>query len=85
MAEEIGIAEFVELTSNDNYPTFWKFIAEFCKQSNKIQIVDSVHFDFERLKKRFGKMYYQNWERFRKFGLKSVNLKADRATDEEIG
>ena len=85
LAEEIGIAEFVELTPNDNYLTFWKYIAEFRKQSNKIQIVDSAHFDFEWLKKLFGKMYYQNWEKFREFGLKGVNLKADRATDEAIG
>ena len=84
LAEEIGIAEHVELTPNDNYPTFWKYVSQYRSISSNIQIVDSAHFEMEWLKKLFRKMYYQNWEKFHKFGLKAVNLKADRATDEVI-
>ena len=78
LAEEIGIAEHVELTPNDNYPTFWKYVSQYRSISSNIQIVDSAHFEMEWLKKLFRKMYYQNWEKFHKFGLKARHLKADR-------
>ena len=34
--------------------------------------------------KLFRTIYYQNWEKFHKFGLKAVNLRTERATDEII-
>lgn len=84
LAEKIGIAKKVELTPNDNYPSFWKYVERYRKLSANIQIVDSAHFEMEPFKRLFRKMYYQNWDKFHKFRLKGVNLKAARATDSAI-
>ncbi len=84
LAEKIGIAKKVELTPNDNYPLFWKYVERFRTSSANVQIIDSAHFEMEPLKRLFGKMYYQNWDKFHKYRLKGVNLKAIRATDAAI-
>jgi glycerophosphoryl diester phosphodiesterase len=84
VAERVGITSNIELTPNDNYPNFWSKVQEFKQQNSKIQITDSAHFNFLFVKKIFGKMYYQNWDKFKLFNLKAINIKAGLMTDEII-
>ncbi len=84
LAEEMGVADVVEITPNDNFPKFWNYIERFRKLSNKVQIVDSAHFNLKPLKHIFKKMYYQNWDKFKQFNLKGINVKASLVTESMI-
>ncbi len=84
LAEEIGVADAVEITPNDNCPSFWRIVEKIRKISNKIHVVDSAHFNLKPLKILFKKMYFQNWEKFKLYNVKGINVKATLATDDLI-
>lgn len=86
IAHQIGMAENVELTPQDDTPNFWQIAKDFREQSADIELVNSCKLEKERreLKTLQKKMYYQNWEIMAEIGMKAVNIKAQYATLKRI-
>ena len=84
LAEDVAVAHNVEITPNDDWPRFWSTIEKIRKISSDIHIVDSAHFGLKPLKMLFKRMFYQNWEKFDRYNVKGVNVKAALASDDLI-
>lgn len=86
LAHQIGMAENVELTPQDDTPDFWQIAKNFRKQSADIKLVNSCKLEpkLRHLKTLQKKMYDQNWETIAEIGMKAVNIQAKYATVERI-
>jgi glycerophosphoryl diester phosphodiesterase len=86
LAHQIGMAENVELTPQDDTRNFWHIVRGFREQSAAIKLVNSCTLEpgIRHLKTLQKKMYYQNWKTMEETGMKAVNLRARYATPERI-
>lgn len=84
LAKKMDISNRVEITANDNYPIFWNKMKQWRNMNPDIQLVNSAHFQMKGLKRIFGKMFDQNWARYKQFGLKAINIQAKYLTQDLI-
>lgn len=80
LAKQIGISSRVEITANDNYPTFWNKMKQWRTMNPEIQLVNSAHFQMKGIRRIFGKMYDQNWSKYHELGVKAINIQAKHAS-----
>ncbi|MBA7559994.1 hypothetical protein ES708_01612 [subsurface metagenome] len=80
LAHKQGVAQSVEITPSDNFPTFWTRIKQFRAHSQDINIVCSAKFDMYRFKFATKRMFFQNWDKFHQYNIKGINLRAKYAT-----
>jgi len=84
MAANLGMEERVEVVVNDNNLSALTQIKKVRAFNQKIVLVDSAKFGLGFLKHVGHRLFYQNFDTFRKNNLKAINLKFTDASDEFI-
>ena len=81
LAEKMGVLPMLELSPDNIWPHFWQMIAKFRRLNPQLEIINSVHFEVEHLRRLMGLMYYQNWNKLRDYRVKTINLPLEALTD----
>ena len=84
LAKKLGIEKYVEITPNDNWWKFWDYVKKYRADSDEILITNSAHFRKICIKFLFGKCFFQNWRRFKKYRLTATNIQAKYVKDKYI-